>query len=197
MGLGQTMLTSAFLVLLTIAVMSANKMMVDQDYNFYEQEAFKQASVLGNNMLGEISRKRFDELVDTSLAVYLPVTGFSTSLGPDGTIWDFVFLNGEYRTFSSTTTLLDRNTSIPYASLMYFDDVDDYNGYSRRANTRLFTGVVASENAFTISVRVFYVSPASPDAPSSSRTYLKKVVASVTHPVYLRDTLQLSTVIAY
>lgn len=197
MGLGQTMLTSAFLVLLTVAVMSANKMLVDQDFNFYEQEAFKQASVIANAMLGEVASRKFDEVVQTTDNFYRPTSDFSTYLGPDGTYFDYIFLNGEFLTFASTTTMLDRRTAVPYQSLRSFDDVDDYNGYRRRVNTRLFTGTVASANAFTVSVQVYYVTPTNPDGISSSRTYLKKVIASVTHPVYLKDTLQLSTIIAY
>lgn len=197
MGLGQTMITAAFLVLLTIAVMSANKMIVDQDYNFYEQEAFKQGSVIGNAVLSEISRKKFDEVVDTSAYGYLSRSSFNTYLGPDGTIWDYIFLQNEFNTYSSISTMMDRNASIPYASLRYFDDIDDYNGYQRRVNTRLFTGTVASQNAFTVLVTVYYVQESNPNNASSTPTYLKKVIASVFHPKYMKDTLHLSTIVAY
>ena len=84
MGLGQTMLTSAFLVLLTVAAMNVNKMIVDRDADYYEQEAYREAGKLANALIAEIQRKKFDEVVDTSASGYLATTSFTSSgnLGP-------------------------------------------------------------------------------------------------------------------
>jgi hypothetical protein len=66
MGLGQTMLTVGFLVLLTFAVVSINKMVVDKDQSFYEKEVLKQSGTLADALFEEIATKRFDEKADTA-----------------------------------------------------------------------------------------------------------------------------------
>ncbi|MFA6467351.1 MAG: hypothetical protein WCW35_00505 [Bacteroidota bacterium] len=188
MGLGQTMITSAFLVLLTIAAMNANKMIVDRDSNYYEQEAFRQAGNLANALLSEIVRKKFDELADTS-GVFQPVTAFTTSGNLGAAVdtyrdsvkimWWWIYI---YPSETSKVPLPDTlaDPDIPnYKSINsnWYDDVDDYNGYERRAQSGTITG-------FILTVDVYYVNASDLNTVTASKTYYKKIVVSVTNPTY-------------
>ena len=158
MGMGQTMLTSAFLVLLTIAVMNANKMIVDRDVNYYEQEAFKQAGVLANSLLDEIVRKKYDSKADTA-GSYQNWWVFDYAMGAGATAVNYVNPGGAPDTF-------------PYKSIRgdngnYFDDVDDYHGYIRSADA-------GNINGFILKVKVYYVDPNNPDVKVLTQQYLKK-----------------------
>lgn len=187
MGMGQTMLTSAFLVLLTIAVMNANKMIVDRDINYYEQEAFKQAGVLANSLLDEIVRKKFAGEADTTAytpttGYYQPRTAFVSALGPSTTASNYVNPGGAPDTY-------------PYKSIRgdngnYFDDVDDYKGYLRSANAGNITG-------FLLTVNVVYVSPVNPSVITSTQQYLKRIDVTVSHPTYLKKNLTFNRIISY
>lgn len=181
MGMGQTMLTSAFLVLITIAVMNANKMIVDRDINFYEQEALKQAGVLANSLLDEIVRKKFDHVADTSGA-YQPRGDFNSAMGAGATARNNVNPGGAADTF-------------PYRSVRgdspdYFDDVDDYKDYIRSANAGIITG-------FILTVDVYYVDPAFPNIQVGTQQYLKKIDVTVSHPTYLKKNLLFSRIVSY
>ena len=41
-----------------MAVVNANRLIIDRDILFYEQEAYKQAGILANALLQEIVRKK-------------------------------------------------------------------------------------------------------------------------------------------
>ncbi len=71
----------------------------------------------------------------------------------------------------------------PYKSVRgdspnWFDDVGDYNGYVRTANSADISG-------YTLKVKVYYVSKNDPDSPSGVQTYYKRIDVNVTHPIYL------------
>lgn len=190
MGLGQTMLTATFLVLLTIAAMNANKMIVDRDRDYYEQEAYKQAAILANALLSEIVTKDFDEYAASSDAGYHPVTDFSTSMGSG------------YSYYVNPGGAPDATTPYRSISTTYFNDIDDYDGYTRTATAGNLTG-------FLLSVSVYYVNSSDLETPASGRTYFKKIVVTVTNTTYIqkKDTngdgtpddiqLKFSTVKAY
>ncbi len=63
MSLGQTMISAAFFVLLTLAVLSANKMILENTNYYLQEEAIEQASNFGNALLSEILTKKFDSHV--------------------------------------------------------------------------------------------------------------------------------------
>jgi hypothetical protein len=181
MGMGQTMLTSAFLVLLTVAVMNANKMIVDRDINYYEQEAFKQAGVLANSLLDEIVRKKYDDAADTS-GTYQSRSAFNTAMGPGATAKNYVNPSGAPDTF-------------PFKSIRgdgpnYFDDVDDYHGYIRSADA-------GNINGFILKVEVYYVSPSNVNYKTSTQQYLKRINVTVSHPIYLKTELTFNRIVSY
>lgn len=182
MGMGQTMLTSAFLVLLTIAVMNANRMIVDRDVNYYEQEAFKQAGILANSLLDEIVRKKYAGEADTSLSYYQPRTDFISALGPGAAAANYVNPAGAPDTFPYRSVRGD--------SPSYFDDVDDYKGYIRSADAGNITG-------FILTVNVVYVSPINPSFVTSTQQYLKRIDVTVSHPVYLKNNLTFNRIVSY
>lgn len=169
MGFGQTMLTAAFLVLITIAAMNANKMIVERDVSYYEQEAYQQAAVLANALLTEIMTKRFDEYATSTDSWYADVTDFSTTLGPLS--WESSFVNP-----SGTA---DRWNPYRSVSTTYYNDVDDYNGYKRTATSGGLPG-------FLLTVQVYYVNTTDLESPSASRTYYKRIVVTVTNTTYFR-----------
>ena len=64
MSLGQTMISAAFFVLLTLAVLSANTMILENTKYYLQEEAIEQASNFGNALLSEILTKKFDSTRD-------------------------------------------------------------------------------------------------------------------------------------
>ncbi|MDD8019527.1 MAG: hypothetical protein PHP42_14230 [Bacteroidota bacterium] len=182
MGFGQTMLTIAFLVILTIAVMNANRIIVDKEESYYESQAYEQASILANSLLSEIIKKKFDSQVDTNSTTYQVPGDFDYWMGPSYTAQNNVNPSGNPDVF-------------PYKSIRgdngnWFDDVDDYNGYKRSASTASMTG-------FTLTVSVYYVKQSNPNTSAPSQTYLKKIDVTVSNPKYLKNNLVFSTVAAY
>ncbi len=188
MGLGQTMLTSLFLVLLSLAVISGNRLMLDRNTSFYEQEAYKQAAILANELLQEIVRKKFDSQVtgsyDTSKSVYMLQSQFDAagSLGPSAAAASYVNPGGVADTF-------------PYKSIKntdgnFFDDIDDYKGYKRSANS-------GSLDGFILTVNVYYVSVSNLDVDANSQRYRKRIDVTVSNSKYLRKNLIFSTIAAY
>ena len=63
MSLGQTMISAAFFVLLTLAVLSANKMILENTKYYLQEEAVEQASNFANAFISEILTKKFDSQV--------------------------------------------------------------------------------------------------------------------------------------
>jgi hypothetical protein len=165
------MLTTAFLVLVTVAAMNANKMIVDRDRDYYEQVAYKEAAILANALLTEIALKDFDEYAASSDGGYADITDFSTSMG------------SSYDYYVNPGGAPDNFTPYRSISKTYFNDIDDYHGYKRSATAGNLTG-------FLLSVEVYYVSSTDLETPSSSRTYFKKIVVTVTNTTYFqkRDT---------
>lgn len=163
------MLTAAFLVLVTVAAMNANKMIVERDVSYYEQEAYQQSAVLANALLTEIMTKRYDEYATSSDSWYANTSDFSTTLGPFA--WEAAYVN--------PGGTADRWN--PYRSITtsYFNDVDDYNGYKRTATSGGLPG-------FLLTVEVYYVSTSNLELPSVSRTYYKRIVVTVTNTTYFR-----------
>jgi hypothetical protein len=178
MGFGQTMLTAAFLVLITIAAMNANKMIVDRDRNYYEQEAYRQGAILANALLTEILTKKFDELIDPSDYGYANTTDFTTnsSLGVDGFEW--------FLLSASTDAITDptnpRYKSISSSGFTAYDDVDDYDGYTRSAQSGTLTG-------FVLTVDVYYVNSTDLNTKVTTRTYYKKIDVIVKNSTYFQQ----------
>lgn len=155
------MITAAFLVLLIVSVISVNRMLIDSAEASYKTEAYSQAVGIAHELLTEITSKRYDEAATSGGAQLLS----AFTLAPGGPGADEVF-----------TPLPDVS---PYQSPTRYDDVDDYNGYSRIADGATISGFVVTDT-------VYYVSTVSPHAPASARTYMRRINIVVTHPLYVR-----------
>lgn len=159
-----------FLALTMIMIVNALSNMNNADVQILTAEAYKTASDLGQSLMAEILTKKFDEVFnpDTSSTVYQgPTTypnGFSTNLRTEA---------GE---------AIPRPDVAPYNSLTKYDDVDDYNGYSRTTET------INGLGAFRDSVIVYYVTMGSSTTPpvySSTKTWFKKIDVWVTSDTWL------------
>ncbi len=173
MGLGQTMITAAFLVLLSVAILSANRMVVQSDETVNTADAYGQAAILAEALLAELALKKYDERENKT--VYQSTSNFTapSSLGPDV---------GE--------TISPLPDAAPFQSLALFDDVDDYHNYSRVVNLAHMPG-------FVISTSVYYVSATDLSTRVRWRTYFKRADVSVQHPVYLKQKITFSTLLTY
>ena len=73
--------------------------------------------------------------------------------------------------------------SLPYKSIRgdspsWFDDVDDYKGYIRTANSADISG-------YNLTVNVYYVTKSNDSTAASFQTYYKRIDVTVTHSIYL------------
>ena len=177
MGSGQTMLTAAFFVLVTVSVMSANRMILNSMTDVCEQEALEQGSAFANALMNEILTKKFDSKVNYSFG-YQNVGSFDGpySMGPGTAIPapDVV----PYKSIDQTL--------LPYQ----YNDVDDYNGYERSADSQDIQG-------FRLKVSVYYVTKANPETNANTQTYYKRVDVTVTQPQFLKDGIKFSTLACY
>ena len=72
-----------------------------------------------------------------------------------------------------------------------FDDIDDYNNWSKNPPQELDCTVLTNFNDFTRSVSIQYVKIINNNwEPSSSTTYYKKIIVKVTHPNLNDKTLE-------
>ena len=176
MHLGQTMLALGALVMVSVMALNVNRRIVEGDQQMYEAEAIDFATGFAQGLLYEITSKKFDELaVDSVLQDPSEFTSpFMFNPGYEGEM---------------LPTLPD---TAWYKSISTFDDVDDYNGYTRKVNTARIKG-------FIVKAEVYYVTDANPEDPVWVPTYNKRVVVTVEHAEYMKylDRAIFSTIIGY
>jgi hypothetical protein len=174
MSLGQTMISIATLVALTIMVVTSQRYLIEGQKQAISAECLDLATMQADALFAEITRKQFDQNV--TYDYYQPESEFESaySLGP----------SSDARTHVSPWPDLK-----PFKSIPYFTDIDDYNGYERNVNTDLITGI-------QLSVAVFYVAESNPDNIVYYRTYLKRIEVTAQHPLYL-EPITFGTVVAY
>jgi hypothetical protein len=150
-GTGQTLLTLAAFVVLSLLTLNANRLIL---FSFQDQLVTKQtvaAMAQGNALLEQIQSKPFDQVVASN-----SLDGkFTTNRGKQVT--------------DLTASPLGPELGEHYP----FNDLDDYNGYSCKAWNPLFADSVS------LSVSVFYVVASNPSQPSNDRTSAKKVIVRV------------------
>jgi hypothetical protein len=171
MNLGQTMLSAGALVLLTVLVINAHRLVVQSGDAAVSAEAAQVGIDLAQSLLDEIQTKRFDQYSDTSGTQNPSSFTDPSALGPGA---------GESITLPDTKL---------YKSIGKYNDVDDYHGYSR-------TAVVGQFSGFTLNVTASYVQDDDPDVIVSYRTYTKRVEVKVTNPTYFKD-MTFSAIISY
>ncbi len=183
---GQTMISAAFFVMLTVAVLSANRMVIESNKDYIQAQAVEQATNFANALISEILTKKFDAAVNYTY--YQSSSEFEppSSLGPSPNAHNYVNPGGAADVASTTVTY----KSIPGAAADRFDDIDDYNGYERTADATDIKG-------YHLKVNVYYVSKSSPNAASSTQTKYKRIDVTVDHPLYLPNKLTFSAIATY
>lgn len=180
------MISAAFFVMLTVAVLSANKMIIESNRDYIEAQAVEQGTNFANALISEILTKKFDSQVTDPTQYYHPWDfDDPTAMGASSATKNYVMPGG--------------NPDVaPYKSIRgdnssYFDDVDDYNTYERTADAGDISG-------YHLKVRVYYVSKNNPDTPILtywSQTYYKRIDVTVDHPLYLPKPLKFSAIATY
>ena len=187
MNLGQTLITLGMLSLLLLSVLSANRMIMDINESTFQAEAMTASSTIANDLLDEILTKKFDEFSDSTGTQ--PKSAFSppptTIGGTDGGVeW------GPSATEKSQVGSLDSSYTGDFKSITKFNDVDDYNGYKRMVSANNISGFIAK-------VQVDYVNSNYPDVPLTTQNTYKRVLVSVSHPIYLTTPVTYTALVSY
>ncbi len=160
MSLAQTLLSAAALVLLTVLVVNAHRLVIYSSDETVRAEARDMSVNAAQSLLNEIARKRFDENAHWWYgSTPQPTSEFTPagSLGPE-----------------SSEQISSLPDTASFKSNGNFDDVDDYHRYSRLVNTE-------HVRRMRCSVLVYYTNRYSPMLSLSFRTYVKRVEVRVMH----------------
>jgi len=187
MNTGQMLLVIFALVLLASVSLSINRMLIDKTTVMLAAEANQNAISIAQTMLDEIMTKSYD------LAT-APASGIRPRDGGNK-IYDstkFTAASGlgpSSAEVSSVSLPEPPDTVTPYKSISKYNDVDDYDDYTRKAYSSLL-------GTFTVIDTVYYVVESSPNVKSSSPTFYKKITVTVRHP-NMPKPLQISDIAVY
>ncbi|SRR5713226_7157657 len=152
MNSGYTLMSIGGLLLFMIAAINANRVVVDSDSEALKSEQYLECASVARAIFGEIRLKRYDQLAPDTTTVTNPASFTPPPLGPE---------MGEIFTLPDTGV---------FKSASMYNDIGDYNGY-----TRIVTTPTASD---TVSIQVSYVDSDSFNT-STTRTWLKKINVTV------------------
>ena len=170
--MGQTIISAGLIIIVTIAVINANRLVLNSQTTKYEAQARLEASDIAMEIITEARRRRFDEKADT---VFYQATSYFTY---------YSYLGADY---GESFTMPD---TLPYKSALMYDDYDDYNKYRRTVSTGTLTG-------YNVWCKVYYATQTYPDKVTTNKTYVKTLEVYVSHPTYLQDTLRISMTKTY
>lgn len=168
------LLTIGSLVMLGLFMLSANGLISDNIHTAEENEFYLTALSLAQSVIDEAKTKSFDQETVSSVVTNPVGLTAPTSLGPDA---------GEYLAGP------DSASGGAYQSFSRFNDIDDYQGYVRLANTPRADG-------YLVAATVEYVNPLVPDSTSGACTYCKRMTVTVTSP-YLPGPVALQYAFVY
>ena len=160
MNTGQMLMTIGALVLLSTLFLRVNTNYLQNSTTTNESKFEILAASLANSIIEEASDKSFDNYTVHNSATVLTDLTLSDSLGVD---------NGDQ-----------------YPN---FNDIDDYNGFTKTDST-------LPSAVFHLSCTVNYVTQLNPDIISLTRTWTKKISVIVTSPS-MSDTVKLSSLFCY
>ena len=160
MNTGEMLLTIGAMILLSTLILRVNNNFAGNTSTVYNSKFAILASSVGASVIEEAMGKSFDEN-----SVNAPVSSLNdlttpAKLGPE---------SGE--------------------SYSNFDDIDDYNGYTKVDSTM-------PSAVFKIVCSVSYVGPTTPNINSSTSTWTKKISVTVTS-ISMKDTVRLSSLFSY
>jgi hypothetical protein len=191
--MGQTLISAGLIVIVTIAVINANRLVINSQTTKLEAQARLEAADIAMEIITEARRKKFDEKADTAIIRFYQSPGqFTpyTQLGRDSVRWTYDKDYGPINPVLDTLEMFARPDRAPYLSLSRYDDFDDYNGYSRTVSSTTMTGYV-------VHCRVYYATQTYPDRATTSRTYVKTMEIYVSHPQYLLNAVRFSMTKTY
>lgn len=139
----QLLLIAAGLGILAILILSTNTATLQNISLKLENRSTLSTISIAQSIIEEIKIKSFDENTLAGFPTSLNNLTPASSFGPEGEVYPA------------------------------FDDVDDYNNYSRAITTN-------DAGTITAIVKVSYVNEDFPDITSTSITYLKKVIVELT-----------------
>lgn len=163
---------------------SSNRLMIGNTQIAEQNEYYISAVSLAQAIIDEAKTKAFDQKTDTSAVAIPDSLTNPVKLGTEGTE-----ATGLPKPDTLTSASPYTATSRGYRSTYRFNDVDDYDGYTRLVNTQ------RAEN-FRIRVRVNYAIETDPDFLTMTRTYCKRMIVTVSSP-YLFNDVQLSYAFTY
>ena len=187
MNLGQTMITMGMFILLVMSVISANRMLMENTATGLQTEALRESATIANDLFSEAQSKKFDENADSSGSQ--AQSAFSSPSGGSGSEWGPS--NAER---SAVGTMPDSSRTNNFHSLAAFDDVDDYNGYTRTINADTTNGIRIG--GYLVTVRVYYVDPSNTELAVNHQTFFKRIEVDVEHAQYLPK-ITYSSLMAY
>jgi hypothetical protein len=154
------MLVLGGFVLVGIFMLSTNSLLLDNSVQADGGECFLTGLSIAQSVIDEAKMKTFDQkTVSGTVSIADSLTAPSL-LGRDGP--------------AEVVPIPDTVTSQGFGSNLKFNDVDDYNGYTRSITTTRF-------GPYFVSVVVQYASPTCPDSVfSSTKTFCKVMTATVT-----------------
>ena len=166
MNTGQTVMVVLSILLLGTLSLDVNSTLMNSSSTSLEMEAGLDAISYGQSLLDEILEKEFDQATTSGTRIFdYSLMTAPSSFGPDG---------------SETFTLPDSSATNTFKSTRQYNDVDDYQGYTRIArNSRL--------DNFTLTVRVKYASEDNPDSAVSTQTFYKRVTVTISNPYMTKD----------
>ena len=183
MNTGQMLTVLGALMLLSMVSLTINSMITEKTLMMIQTEAGLEAISLAQTMIDEIMTKSYDAATAPPAPAIYPhdatrvyaeasFTGAS-SLGPNAT---------------EASQVPQPDVSTPFKSLNKYNDVDDYNNYSRRVWTSRLGN-------FTVQDTIYYVSETNPSVKSMTQTYFKKINVTVFYDG--KPVLQMSDIAVY
>ncbi len=173
MGLGQTMVTAVAFAALTVMFVNAYRVLADADRELLKAEAYRTAVDLGQSLLSEIATKKYDQ---NFTPPYYTTSGSSQNICNSFTAYNALGPEmGEPR-FITTSDVS------PFQSISKYNDIDDYNGYTR------LTDPTNGLGRFRDSVIVYYVQMTNPPTTVLAKWWTKRVEVWVTNDQWLPGT---------
>ncbi len=172
--MGQTIISAGLIIIVTIAVINANRLVVTAETSKLESLARLQSADIAMALITEARMKKFDKNVKED--EYQSVDKFKSpnDLKRDGGVED----DFEYP------------DTAPFQSVGAFDDFDDYNDYHRTVTTSNISG-------YQVNCKVYYSTQSSPDIDANTQTYFKTLEVYVSHPQYLPSPIRISMTMSY
>ncbi len=164
MNLGQMLLVIGAIAILSTLTLAINTSILRAYMISYDSEATIDAISIGQAMIDEINTQAFDSVTTVSQVVLDPSLCTPRSrFGAD--------LDSE-KTWNNHNAILD---TLPYKSQIKYNDVDDYYGYGRIVKSPHMGNFVARDT-------IYYVKESNHDDTTSTQSWYKKIVVTVTHP---------------